>query len=239
MTKLIPSIGYHKDGSIWNKGQTLDGQMHGYWQFFRRGGGAIMRSGSFDHGVQTGEWVTYDSSGKVFKITVLKAPEVRAAEKKDAAKASAKNKAATKVAKVQADASPKSRPKLKTKAEPTSDDLMASLDHPLKADFEAIRKAILSADKSISDGVKWNSLSFRTTEWFATVNLRSRDTVQLVLHLGTKVGKQASADAIPDPKGLLKWLGKDRAMATLGSGSSLKANLSALKTLVKGWIRYV
>ena len=116
---------------------------------------------------------------------------------------------------------------------------MAALDHPLKTDFEAVRRAILSADKSIADGVKWNSLSFRTTEWFATANLRSRDSVQLVLHLGAKVGKMAPADAIPDPKGLLKWLGKDRAMATLGSGSALKANLPALKTLVKAWIRHV
>ena len=201
-----------------------------------------MRSGSFDHGVQTGEWVTYDSSGKVFKITVLKAPEVRAAEKKDAAKASAKKKVAAKSAKAAPGgmtAKAARAPATKTKTEPTADAFMAALDHPLATDYAAVRKAILSADKSITDGVKWNSLSFRTTEWFATVNLRSRDTVQLVLHLGAKVGKQAPADAIPDPKGLLKWLGKDRAMATLGAGAVLKANLPALKTLVKAWIRYV
>jgi hypothetical protein len=63
--------------------------------------------------------------------------------------------------------------------------------------------------------------------------------VQLVLHLGAKVGKETPADAIPDPKGLLKWLGKDRAIATLGAGPALKANLPTLKTLVKAWIRYV
>ena len=71
------------------------------------------------------------------------------------------------------------------------------------------------------------------------MNLRSRDSVQLVMHLGAKVGKAAPADAIPDPKGLLKWLGKDRAMATLGSGADLKARLPALKAIVKAWIRYV
>ena len=129
--------------------------------------------------------------------------------------------------------------KTPAKASPSLEALMASLDHPLASDYAAVRKAILSADKSIADGVKWNSLSFRTTEWFATVNLRSRDSVQLILHLGAKVGKEAPADAIPDPKGLLKWLGKDRAMATLGAGAYLKANLPALKTLVKAWIRYV
>jgi len=125
------------------------------------------------------------------------------------------------------------------KAEPSADDLMASLDHPLTAEIEAVRKAILGVDKAITDGVKWNSLSFRTTEWFATVNLRSRDSVQLVLHLGAKAGKAADAESIPDPKGLLAWKGKDRAIATLGSAAQLKANLPALRAILKAWLPYV
>jgi Domain of unknown function (DU1801) len=127
----------------------------------------------------------------------------------------------------------------KPKPESSASDFMAALNHPLAADYAAGRKTILSADKSITDGVKWNSLAFRTTEWFATVNLRSRDGVQLVLHLGAKAGKEAPAEAIPDPKRLLEWLGKDRAMATLGAGAGLKATLPALKAVVKAWIRYV
>ena len=127
----------------------------------------------------------------------------------------------------------------KAKPEPTADAFMAALEHPLAVDYAAVRKAILGTDPSIADGVKWSSLSFRTGEWFATVNLRSRDSVQLVLHLGAKVGKAVPAEEVPDPKGLLKWLGKDRALATLGAGPALKANLTALKPLVKAWIRYV
>lgn len=225
MRETKPSIGYHKDGSIWKKGQTLDGEMHGYWEFYRTGVGAIMRSGSFDRGEQIGEWTTYDAVGKVYKVTQMKPAPAKAPAKRAA------TKSAPKLAKAPA--------KTKSKAEPSADDFMATLDHPLKVEFEAVRKTILSADTSIADGVKWNALSFRTTGWFATVNLRSQDTVQLILHLGAKVGKEAPADAIPDPKGLLKWLGKDRAMATLGAGSTLKTNLPALKTLVKAWIRYV
>jgi len=66
-----PSIGYHKDGTVWNKGQSLGGKMHGYWEFFRKDG-VIMRSGHFDNGTQTGEWTTYDKAGKVYKITKMK-----------------------------------------------------------------------------------------------------------------------------------------------------------------------
>jgi hypothetical protein len=203
--------------------------MQGHWEFYRKDG-VIMRSGSFERGVQVGEWTTCDKAGKVYKVTKMKA-RATTAPARAAARNTSPKKAATKA--------PKPAPKSSAKPEPTADAFMAALDHPLAADYAAVRKAILGADKSIADGVKWNSLSFRTTEWFATVNLRSRDSVQLVLHLGAKMGNEAPAEAIPDPKGLLKWLGKDRAMATLGAGAYLKANLPALKTLVKAWIRYV
>jgi antitoxin component YwqK of YwqJK toxin-antitoxin module len=75
--KTEPSIGYHADGAIWNKGQTLDGEMHGYWEFFRKDG-VIMRSGHFDRGAQVGQWTTYDKAGKVYKVTTIKAPKAKA-----------------------------------------------------------------------------------------------------------------------------------------------------------------
>jgi antitoxin component YwqK of YwqJK toxin-antitoxin module len=70
--KPIPCEKRHKDGSLWAKGQTLDGEMTGYWEFFRKDG-AIMRSGSFENGEQVGEWTTYDKNGEVYKVTRIKA----------------------------------------------------------------------------------------------------------------------------------------------------------------------
>jgi antitoxin component YwqK of YwqJK toxin-antitoxin module len=64
-------VHYHKDGSVWARGKMAGKKMHGYWEFFRKDG-VIMRSGSFDHGVQTGEWTTYDRKGKVYKVTSMK-----------------------------------------------------------------------------------------------------------------------------------------------------------------------
>ena len=72
---------FHKDGSLWARGATLDGQMHGPWEFYRKDG-VIMRSGSLDRGVQTGNWTTYDKAGKVYKVTKMKAPATKAAKKK-------------------------------------------------------------------------------------------------------------------------------------------------------------
>jgi hypothetical protein len=115
---------------------------------------------------------------------------------------------------------------------------MAALDHPLKADIEVVRKLILGVSPAISDGVKWNSLSFRKSDWFATVNLRSKDVVQLVFHTGAKV-KDSPELKIPDDKGLLLWLAKDRALVTLGIGKTLKANAKTFLAIVKAWIKYV
>lgn len=129
----------------------------------------------------------------------------------------------------------------KTPSRPLPDDasaFLAALDHPLKADIEAVRKLILAADPTIADGVKWNSLSFRHTDWFATVNLRSKNVIQLVMHTGAKA-KDNPKLKIRDENGLLVWLGKDRALATLGAGKALRANAKAFTEIVKSWLKYV
>ena len=64
-------IQYHKDGSIWAKGQTVDGKPTGYWEWFRVDG-TKLRSGHFENGDQAGEWTTYDKKGEVYKVTKIK-----------------------------------------------------------------------------------------------------------------------------------------------------------------------
>ncbi len=61
----------HKDGSVWARGQTLDGVATGYWEWFRRDG-TRMRSGCFEKGEQTGDWTTYDKTGAVHKVTKMR-----------------------------------------------------------------------------------------------------------------------------------------------------------------------
>jgi hypothetical protein len=100
------------------------------------------------------------------------------------------------------------------------------------------RKVILSASPAVSDGVKWNSLSFRKSDWFATVNLRSKDVIQLVFHTGAKA-KDNPELKIPDPSGLILWLAKDRCLVTLGAGKTLKSNAKAFEAIVKAWLRYL
>ena len=66
-----PHILYHKDGSIWAKGQKFGYICVGYWEWFRLDG-TKMRSGHLESGKQIGEWTTYDKKGQVYKVTKMK-----------------------------------------------------------------------------------------------------------------------------------------------------------------------
>ncbi|MEI6478373.1 MAG: hypothetical protein WCO52_05305 [bacterium] len=59
---------YHKDGSLWAKAPMAGDTQDGYWEWFRKDGTKV-RTGHFDKGKQTGEWVTYDKMGRVVKVT--------------------------------------------------------------------------------------------------------------------------------------------------------------------------
>ena len=67
----VPFEKLHKDGSLWARGQTLDDLPTGYWEWFRKDG-TRLRSGHFDKGEQVGEWTTYDSAGRVYKVTQMR-----------------------------------------------------------------------------------------------------------------------------------------------------------------------
>jgi antitoxin component YwqK of YwqJK toxin-antitoxin module len=74
-SKPVGHVQYHKDGSVWARGQTLEGVSTGYWEWFRKDG-VRMRSGYFKDGEQIGEWTTYDKTGAVYKVTIMK-PKMR------------------------------------------------------------------------------------------------------------------------------------------------------------------
>jgi hypothetical protein len=117
---------------------------------------------------------------------------------------------------------------------------IASLNHPFKQEILAIRKTILTAHPSIEEGVKWNAPSFRTSEYFATMHLRVKDGVGVILHLGAKQRTIPSAGlGIADPESLLEWPAKDRAVATFRNLNDIAEKQSAFAGIVRQWIRHV
>ncbi len=140
---------------------------------------------------------------------------------------------------------PSQRPKSRahsTTADSTEavDAFMRSLVHPFKAEIEVIRAAVLGADPAIAEGVKWNAPSFRTSEYFATTNLREKKGIGVILHLGAKVRElPAGGITIEDPMKLLRWLAKDRATIVFEGRDDLRAKEAALGRIVQQWIAHV
>ncbi|WP_278234756.1 hypothetical protein [Isoptericola sp. AK164] len=67
---LVSHTEHHRDGSVCATGQFLDGELHGYWEWYRTDG-TRKRSGHFDRGRRVGEWTTYDRGGVVYKVTTV------------------------------------------------------------------------------------------------------------------------------------------------------------------------
>ncbi len=118
------------------------------------------------------------------------------------------------------------------------DAFMAALEHPHKDAIAALRHAICGADPSITEGVKWNAPSFRTTEYFATTHLRAKTGIAVILHLGAKV-RDTEGIAIDDQHGLLEWLGKDRAIIQFSDLQQLRQRATALQDIVRKWLVHV
>lgn len=120
------------------------------------------------------------------------------------------------------------------------DAFMAALVHPFKNEIEQLRALILGVDPSIAEGIKWNAPSFRTSEYFATTNLRSKSGVGVILHLGAKSrALPPGGVTIADPEHLLQWLAADRAAVTFTDSKELQARAIAFQSILRQWITYV
>ncbi len=121
---------------------------------------------------------------------------------------------------------------------PSVDQFLATLSHPFKTEILELRELILSVDPSISEAVKWNAPSFRTTEFFATIHLRAPNAFAVILHLGVKT-RSIPPGSVEDPAGLLIWLGPDRAIVSFFSSEDLQAKAPAFTEIVRQWLTHV
>lgn len=119
------------------------------------------------------------------------------------------------------------------------DAFLDTLDHPHKDAVVLLRDVILSASPSIADDIKWNAPSYRTTEFFATTNLRQKGGVAIVLHFGAKKRDIKPRSAIADPTALLKWLADDRAIVVFADLADVRSKQAAFLDLIREWIAHV
>jgi hypothetical protein len=128
----------------------------------------------------------------------------------------------------------------KTDTSAAVDDLLLTLNHPATPEIQALRAVICAVDPSIMEGVKWKAPSFRVDEYFATINLREKSGVGVVLHFGARVRDVAAGpESIVDPDRLLKWLAQDRALVKFANLDDIASRQGAFQAVLRQWIRHV
>jgi uncharacterized protein YdeI (YjbR/CyaY-like superfamily) len=109
--------------------------------------------------------------------------------------------------------------------------------HPLKEGIELIRKIILSADKEITEHIKWKAPSFcYNGEDRITFNIHKNEYILLIFHRGAKVKDNANF-VFEEGKNFLEWLAPDRAVVKFYSIEEVKAKKAFLKKVVSEWIK--
>ena len=102
---------------------------------------------------------------------------------------------------------------------------MAKLEHPLKAEVQAVREIIKGVNPGITEQIKWNAPSFSYRgEYLVTFNLRSANRVRLVWH------NPAVANIKSE---LLEGDYKDRRMSYLASMADVKSMQMELVRVVQ------
>lgn len=108
------------------------------------------------------------------------------------------------------------------------DEFLSKLDHPLKAEMEAVRNIITKASAKIEEDVKWGGPSFFYKEDMATFNPRIKNYVAVIFHKG---------ELINDKSGVLEEAPKGKAYAKFYSMEDVKAGKAGLEKAVKAWVK--
>lgn len=107
---------------------------------------------------------------------------------------------------------------------------MNKLEHPLKAEMEAVRTIIKGANKKISERIKWNAPSYYYKEDLVTFNHRATKQVHLVFH-------HAAIVKIISP--LLEGDYKDRRMTYFKTMAEVKANKKELEKIMNELVSWM
>jgi len=122
----------------------------------------------------------------------------------------------------------------KKKASPVSrtdkvDDFMDKLDHPFKAEVQAVRDIIKGVNKNITEEIKWKAPSFSYRgEYLVTFNLWEKNHIHLVFH-NPMISRVKSK--------LLEGNYEHRRMTHFADMKDIKAKKPALEKVLKDLIK--
>ena len=105
---------------------------------------------------------------------------------------------------------------------------MNKLEHPLKAETQAVREIIMSIHPQITEQVKWNAPSFSYKGYMVTFNLHDIKHLRLIFHNGAILNNQS---------GLLTGEYPDRRIVYFSDLQDVQAKKAALENIIQEWIR--
>jgi uncharacterized protein YdhG (YjbR/CyaY superfamily) len=106
------------------------------------------------------------------------------------------------------------------------DSWMAKYDNPQKPLVEAVRQAVLAADKRMGETIKWQAPTFTYKGNLASFYPKSKQHVSLMFHTGAKIaGNFPSLEGSGDTSRVMKFL----------DAADFKKKTAELKRLVKVW----
>ena len=112
-----------------------------------------------------------------------------------------------------------------------------ALKHPLRAEIEALRNCILTANASLAEDIKWNGPNYSLNgNDRITMRVQPPKQVQLIFHRGAKKLAQPKNKLIASTSKLLDWKENDRAMISFKTLKDIEAADKELSTIVKQWL---
>ena len=103
---------------------------------------------------------------------------------------------------------------------------MKATQHPLKDVIEAVRRAILAADKRVGECMKWKSPTFTYEGNIASINPNTKKKVSLMFHRGAK---------IPGNHPRLVGGGSTVRYMYFESKADVKAQTKDLRAVIRAW----
>ena len=107
---------------------------------------------------------------------------------------------------------------------------MLALEHPLKAEIEAVREIIKAANANLQERIKWNAPSYFYREDLVTFHTRPTKHVHLVFHHPYIVQIQSD---------LLTGDHKDRRMAYFRNMEEIQARKSGLQSIINQLVQHL
>jgi hypothetical protein len=106
-------------------------------------------------------------------------------------------------------------------------EFMTGLEHPLKAEVQAVREIIMGVHSGITEDIKWSAPTFSYKGYILTFHLRATQHVHLIFH---------NAAILPIESDLLEGEYVDRRMTYFKSMAEIEANKAELERIIQAWV---